>query len=192
MFNQSIKFIVLIMAIGFSSCTITKRYHSFGYKIESRFPVKSSHRVTQQSVVQRKAPSTIREGAVFGKKSELSVSRSILVNDAMVQCVLPQTIIENQGVKVDHFNNFRNVEISNPISKIKIYNSLDETKVKIEKKVKSDRRGYTGIKGFLFIVAGVIVFFLGAEAWSYVLMLLGLILVAVGLLVILIGILRKL
>ena len=64
--------------------------------------------------------------------------------------------------------------------------------MKIEKKVKSDRRGYTGIKGFLFIVAGVIVFFLGAEAWSYVLMLLGLILVAVGLLVILIGILRKL
>ncbi len=192
MFNQSIKFIVLIMAIGFSSCTITKRYHSFGYKIESRFPVKSSHRVTQQSVVQRKAPSTIREGVVFGKKSELSLSRSILANDAMVQCVLPQTIIENQGVKVDHFNNFRNVEISNPISKIKIYNSLEETKVKIEKKVKSDRRGYTGIKGFLFIVAGVIVFFLGAEAWSYVLMLLGLILVAVGLLVILIGILRKL
>ena len=180
------------MAIGFSSCTITKRYHSFGYKIESRFPVKSSHRVTQQSVVQRKAPSTIREGVVFGKKSELSLSRSILANDAMVQCVLPQTIIENQGVKVDHFNNFRNVEISNPISKIKIYNSLDETKVKIEKKVKSDRRGYTGIKGFLFIVAGVIFFFLGAEAWSYVLMLLGLILVAVGLLVILIGILRKL
>lgn len=180
------------MAIGFSSCTITKRYHSFGYKIESRFPVKSSHRVTQQSVVQRKAPSTIREGVVFGKKSELSLSRSILANDAMVQCVLPQTIIENQGVKVDHFNNFRNVEISNPISKIKIYNSLEETKVKIEKKVKSDRRGYTGIKGFLFIVAGVIVFFLGAEAWSYVFMLLGLILVAVGLLVILIGILRKL
>lgn len=192
MFNQSIKFIVLIMAIGFSSCTITKRYHSFGYKIESRFPVKSSHTVTQQSVVQRKAPSTISEGVVFGKKSELSVSRSNLANDAMVQCVLPQTIIENQGVKVDHFNNFRNVEISNPISKIKIYNSLEETKVKIEKKVKSDRRGYTGIKGFLFIVAGVIVFFLGAEAWSYVLMLLGLILVAVGFLVILNGILRKL
>ena len=193
MFIKSLKFFILLGVVGLSSCTITKRYHSFGYHIETRNPIKLSQKGAEQQTALKKTHPMVSEEIGVGEKIESIkganiISKPLSFVNAEFQRPLLQPINPQKGMTAVPMNLLSKEEMSNLLPIGPIHKSYIAAKKQINKKDKSGKRRYLGLKGFLMMVVGVILFFTGAEAWSYVLMGLGLLMFGVGFLLILYGI----
>ena len=193
MFIKSLKFFILLGVVGLSSCTITKRYHSFGYHIETRSPVKLSQKGAEQQIAGKKTHPIVSEEIGVGEKIESIkganiISKPLSFVNAEFQRPLLQPINPQKGMTAVPMNRLLKEEISITSPTSPIHKSYIAAKKQINKKDNSRKRRYLGLKGFLMMVVGVILFFTGAEAWSYVLMGLGLLMFGVGFLLILYGI----
>lgn len=195
MMSKSLKLVVLLMVVGFSSCTITKKYHSFGYHIESKFSKNVSNKKTKPAVV------TSRNLA-----SNPAVKEEILSNDLDESVALNQstdvskagemnvpvsniTVTANRGRSI-HVNECVKSKIKRNTERSGIQKAVITAKKKFNEKEKGSKRRYLGLKGFLLMILGFLVFMIGAGAWSYILMGLGLLILAIGGLVILYSIFR--
>jgi hypothetical protein len=116
------------------------------------------------------------------------ISKPLSFVNAEFQRPLLQPINPQKGMTAVPMNLLSKEEMSNLLPIGPIHKSYIAAKKQINKKDKSGKRRYLGLKGFLMMVVGVILFFTGAEAWSYVLMGLGLLMFGVGFLLILYGI----
>jgi hypothetical protein len=196
MFTKSLKLFVLMGVVGLSSCTITKRYHSFGYHIESRFPVKLSQKGAEQQTAGKKTHPTVSEEIGVGEKIESIkganiISKPLSFVNAEFQRPLLQPINPQKSMTAVPMNLLFKEEMSNllPISQVR--KSYIAAKKQIIKKDKSSKKPKLALKGFLGMVAGVILFAIGASlfystmVWWLVFVLLGLLLIIVGLLMIL-------
>jgi hypothetical protein len=196
MFIKSLKLLVLLGVVGLSSCTITKRYHSFGYHIETRNPVKLSQKGAEQQTAGKKTHPIVSEEIGVGEKIE-SINGAIIISkplsfvNAEFQRPLLQPINPQKGMTAVPMNLLLKEEMSNllPISQVR--KSYIAAKKQINKNVKSSKKPKLALKGFLGMVAGVILFAIGAnlywvaEVWGLVVALLGLATIIVGILVIL-------
>ncbi len=196
MFTKSLKFSILLGVVGLSSCTITKRYHSFGYHIETRNPVKWSQKGAEQQTALKKTHPIVSEEIGVGEKIE-SINGAIIISKPLsfvnteFQRPLLQPINPQKGMTAVPMNLLLKEEMSNllPISQVR--KSYIAAKKQIIKKDKSSKKPKLALKGFLGMVAGVILFAIGASlfystmVWWLVFVLLGLLLIIVGLLMIL-------
>ena len=196
MFIKSLKFFILLGVVGLSSCTITKRYHSFGYHIETRNPVKLSQKGAEQQTAGKKTHPIVSEEIGVGEKIESIkganiISKPLSFVNAEFQRPLLQPINPQKGMTAVPMNLLLKEEMSNllPISQVR--KSYIAAKKQIIKKDKSSKKPKLALKGFLGMVAGVILFAIGASlfystmVWWVVFVLLGLLLIIVGLLMIL-------
>jgi hypothetical protein len=196
MFIKSLKFFILLGVVGLSSCTITKRYHSFGYHIETRNPVKLSQKGAEQQTALKKTHPMVSEEVGVGERIESIKganlnSKPLSFVNAEFQRPLLQPINPQKGMTAVPMNLLIKEEMSNllPISQVR--KSYIAAKKQIIKKDKSSKKPKLALKGFLGMVAGVILFAIGASlfystmVWWLVFVLLGLLLVIVGLLMIL-------
>ncbi len=196
MFTKSLKLLVLLGVVGLSSCTITKRYHSFGYHIETRNPVKLSQKGAEQQTALEKTHPIVSDEIGVGEKIESIKganlnSKPLSFVNADFERPLLQPIIPQKGMNAVSMNLLFKEEMSNlrPISQVR--KSYIVAKKQIIKKDKSSKKPKLALKGFLGMVAGVILFAVGAnlywvaEVWGLVVVLLGLATIIVGILVIL-------
>ena len=196
MFIKSLKLFVLLGVVGLSSCTITKRYHSFGYHIESRFPVKLSQKGAEQQTALKKTHPTVSEEIGVGEKIESIkganiISKPLSFVNAEFQRPLLQPINPQKSMTAVPMNLLLKEEMSNLLPINQVRKSYIAAKKQIIKKDKSSKKPKLALKGFLGMVAGVILFVIGAnlywvaEVWGLVVVLLGLATIIVGILVIL-------
>ena len=196
MFTKLLKFFILLGVVGLSSCTITKRYHSFGYHIESRNPVKLSQKGAEQQTAGKKTHPTVSEEIGVGEKIESIkganiISKPLSFVNAEFQRPLLQPIIPQKGMNAVPMNLLFKEEMSNLLPINQVRKSYIAAKKQIIKKDKSSKKPKLALKGFLGMVAGVILFAIGAslfwvtEVWWLVFVLLGLLALVVGGLVIL-------
>ena len=196
MFIKSLKLFVLLGVVGLSSCTITKRYHSFGYHIESRFPVKLSQKGAEQQTAGKKTHPIVSEEFGVGERIESIkganiISKPLSFVNAEFQRPLLQPIIPQKGMNAVPMNRLFKEEISITSPTSPIHKSYIAAKKQIIKKDKSSKKPKLALKGFLGMVAGVILFAIGAnlywvaEVWGLVVVLLGLATIIVGILLIL-------
>jgi hypothetical protein len=191
MFTKSLKLFVLMGVVGLSSCTITKRYHSFGYHIESRFPVKLSQKGAEQQTALKKTHPTVSEEIGVGEKIESInganiISKPLSFVNAEFQRPLLQPINPQKGMTAVPMNLLFKEEMSNllPISQVR--KSYIAAKKQIIKKDKSSKKPKLALKGLLMMVAGILLVVIAvslyyvAEMWAYVVVLLGLLALVVG------------
>jgi hypothetical protein len=196
MYIKSLNFFVLLGVVGLSSCTITKRYHSFGYHIESRNPVKLSQKGAEQQTAGKKTHPIVSEDILVEERIESIKganipSKPLSFVNAEFQRPLLQPINPQKGMNAVPRNRLFKEEMSNlfPISQVR--KSYITAKKQINKNDKSSKKPKLALKGFLGMVAGIILFVIGAslfwvtEVWWLVFALLGLLLIVVGLLMIL-------
>jgi hypothetical protein len=196
MYIKSLNFFVLLGVVGLSSCTITKRYHSFGYHIESRNPVKLSQKGAEQQTAGKKTHPIVSEDILVEERIESIKganipSKPLSFVNAEFQRPLLQPITPQKGMNAVPRNRLFKEEMSNlfPISQVR--KSYITAKKQINKNDKSSKKPKLALKGFLGMVAGIILFVIGAslfwvtEVWWLVFALLGLLLIVVGLLMIL-------
>jgi len=196
MYIKSLNFFVLLGVVGLSSCTITKRYHSFGYHIETRSPVKLSQKGAEQQTAGKKTHPIVSEEIGVGEKIESIKgvnlnSKPLSFVNADFQRPLLQPINPQKGMTAVPMNLLLKEEMSNlfPISQVR--KSYIAAKKQINKNDKSSKKPKLALKGFLGMVAGIILFVIGAslfwvtEVWWLVFVLLGLLALVVGGLVIL-------
>jgi hypothetical protein len=196
MYIKSLNFFVLLGVVGLSSCTITKRYHSFGYHIESRNPVKLSQKGAEQQTALKKTHPIVSEDILVEERIESIKganipSKPLSFVNAEFQRPLLQPINPQKGMNTVPRNRLFKEEMSNlfPISQVR--KSYITAKKQINKNDKSSKKPKLALKGFLGMVAGIILFVIGAslfwvtEVWWLVFALLGLLLIVVGLLMIL-------
>jgi hypothetical protein len=196
MFTKSLKFFILLGVVGLSSCTITKRYHSFGYHIETRNPVKLSQKGAEQQTALKKTHPMVSEEIGVGEKIE-SINGAIIISKPLsfvnteFQRPLLQQIIPQKGMNAVPMNLLLKEEMSNLLPINQVRKSYIAAKKQIIKKDKSSKKPKLALKGLLGMVAGVILFAIGASlfystmVWWVVFVLLGLLLIIVGLLMIL-------
>ncbi len=196
MFTKSLKFFILLGVVGLSSCTITKRYHSFGYHIETRNPVKLSQKGAEQQIALKKTHPIVSEEIGVGEKIE-SINGAIIISKPLsfvnteFQRPLLQPINPQKGMTAVPMNLLLKEEMSNLLPINQVRKSYIAAKKQIIKKDKSSKKPKLALKGFLGMVAGVILFVIGAnlywvaEVWGLVVVLLGLATIIVGILVIL-------
>jgi hypothetical protein len=191
MFTKSLKFFILLGVVGLSSCTITKRYHSFGYHIESRNPVKLSQKGAEQQTALKKTHPTVSEEIGVGEKIESIkganiISKPLSFVNAEFQRPLLQSINPQKGMPAVPMNRVFKEDMSNllPISQVR--KSYIAAKQQIIKKDKSSKKPKLALKGLLMMVAGILLVVIAvslyyvAEMWAYVVVLLGLLAFAVG------------
>jgi hypothetical protein len=191
MFIKSLKLFVLMGVVGLSSCTITKRYHSFGYHIESRFPVKLSQKGAEQQTALKKTHPMVSEEIGVGEKIESIkganiISKPLSFVNAEFQRPSLQPIIPQKGMTAVPMNLLLKEEMSNlfPISQVR--KSYIAAKKQINKNDKSSKKPKLALKGLLMMVAGILLVVIAvslyyvAEMWAYVVVLLGLLAFAVG------------
>jgi hypothetical protein len=191
MFTKSLKLFVLMGVVGLSSCTITKRYHSFGYHIESRFPVKLSQKGAEQQTALKKTHPTVSEEIGVGEKIESIkganiISKPLSFVNAEFQRPLLQPINPQKSMTAVPMNLLFKEEMSNllPISQVR--KSYIAAKKQIIKKDKSSKKPKLALKGLLMMVAGILLVVIAvslyyvAEMWAYVVVLLGLLALVVG------------
>jgi hypothetical protein len=196
MYIKSLNFFVLLGVVGLSSCTITKRYHSFGYHIETRSTDKLSQKGAEQQTAGKKTHPIVSEEIGVGEKIESIKgvnlnSKPLSFVNADFQRPLLQPINPQKGMTAVPMNLLLKEEMSNlfPISQVR--KSYIAAKKQINKNDKSSKKPKLALKGFLGMVAGIILFVIGAslfwvtEVWWLVFALLGLLLIVVGLLMIL-------
>lgn len=196
MFTKSLKFFILLGVVGLSSCTITKRYHSFGYHIETRNPVKLSQKGAEQQIALKKTHPIVSEEIGVGEKIE-SINGAIIISKPLsfvnteFQRPLLQPINPQKSMTAVPMNLLLKEEMSNLLPINQVRKSYIAAKKQIIKKDKSSKKPKLALKGFLGMVAGVILFVIGAnlywvaEVWGLVVVLLGLATIIVGILVIL-------
>ncbi len=196
MFTKSLKLLVLLGVVGLSSCTITKRYHSFGYHIETRNPVKLSQKGAEQQIALKKTHPIVSEEIGVGEKIE-SINGAIIISKPLsfvnteFQRPLLQPINPQKSMTAVPMNLLLKEEMSNLLPINQVRKSYIAAKKQIIKKDKSSKKPKLALKGFLGMVAGVILFVIGAnlywvaEVWGLVVVLLGLATIIVGILVIL-------
>jgi hypothetical protein len=191
MFIKSLKFFILLGVVGLSSCTITKRYHSFGYHIESRFPVKLSQKGAEQQTALKKTHPTVSEEIGVGEKIESIkganiISKPLSFVNAEFQRPLRQPINPQKGMNAVPMNLLFKEEMSNLLPINQVRKSYIEAKKQIIKKDKSSKKPKLALKGLLMMVAGILLVVIAvslyyvAEMWAYVVVLLGLLAFAVG------------
>ena len=196
MFTKSLKLFVLMGVVGLSSCTITKRYHSFGYHIESRFPVKLSQKGAEQQTALKKTHPTVSEEIGVGEKIESIkganiISKPLSFVNAEFQRPLLQPINPQKGMTAVPMNLLFKEEMSNLLPINQVRKSYIAAKKQIIKKDKSSKKPKLALKGLLMMVAGILLVVIAvslyyvAEMWAYVVVLLGLLALVVGGLVIL-------
>ena len=177
MFIKSLKLLVLLGVVGLSSCTITKRYHSFGYHIESRFPVKLSQKGAEQQTALKKTHPMVSEEIGVGEKIESIkganiISKPLSFVNAEFQRPLLQPINPQKGMTAVPMNLLLKEEMSNllPISQVR--KSYIAAKKQIIKKDKSSKKPKLALKGLLMMVAGVLLVVIAvslyyvAEMWA--------------------------
>ena len=197
MFTKSLKFFILLGVVGLSSCTITKRYHSFGYHIESRNPVKLSQKGAEQQTALKKTHPMVSEEIGVGERIESIkganiISKPLSFVNAEFQRPLLQPINPQKSMTAVPMNLLFKEEMSNLLPINQVRKSYIEAKKQINKKSKSSKKPKLALKGFLGLSAGVLIFVIGFELFWVtevflwiVFALLGLLLVIVGLLMIL-------
>lgn len=196
MFIKSLKLFVLLGVVGLSSCTITKRYHSFGYHIETRNPVKLSQKGAEQQTALKKTHPMVSEEIGVGEKIESIkganiISKPLSFVNTEFQRPLLQPINPQKSMTAVPMNLLLKEEMSNLLPINQVRKSYIAAKKQIIKKDKSSKKPKLALKGFLGMVAGVILFAIGAnlywvaEVWGLVVVLLGLATIIVGILVIL-------
>ncbi len=196
MFTKSLKLLVLLGVVGLSSCTITKRYHSFGYHIETRNPVKLSQKGAEQQTALKKTHPMVSEEIGVGEKIETIkganiISKPLSFVNAEFQRPLLQPINPQKSMTAVPMNLLLKEEMSNLLPINQVRKSYIAAKKQIIKKDESSKKPKLALKGFLGMVAGVILFVIGAnlywvaEVWGLVVVLLGLATIIVGILVIL-------
>lgn len=191
MFTKSLKLFVLMGVVGLSSCTITKRYHSFGYHIESRFPVKLSQKGAEQQTALKKTHPTVSEEIGVGEKIESIkganiISKPLSFVNAEFQRPLLQPINPQKGMTAVPMNLLFKEEMSNLLPINQVRKSYIAAKKQIIKKDKSSKKPKLALKGLLMMVAGIllviiaVILYYVAEMWAYVVVLLGLLALVVG------------
>jgi hypothetical protein len=191
MFTKSLKLFVLLGVVGLSSCTITKRYHSFGYHIESRFPVKLSQKGAEQQTALKKTHPTVSEEIGVGEKIESIkganiISKPLSFVNAEFQRPLLQPINPQKGMTAVPMNLLFKEEMSNLLPINQVRKSYIAAKKQIIKKDKSSKKPKLALKGLLMMVAGIllviiaVILYYVAEMWAYVVVLLGLLALVVG------------
>ena len=191
MFTKSLKLFVLMGVVGLSSCTITKRYHSFGYHIESRFPVKLSQKGAEQQTALKKTHPTVNEEIGVGEKIESIkganiISKPLSFVNAEFQRPLLQPINPQKGMTAVPMNLLFKEEMSNLLPINQVRKSYIAAKKQIIKKDKSSKKPKLALKGLLMMVAGILLVVIAvslyyvAEMWAYVVVLLGLLALVVG------------
>jgi hypothetical protein len=191
MFTKSLKLFVLMGVVGLSSCTITKRYHSFGYHIESRNPVKLSQKGAEQQTALKKTHPTVSEEIGVGEKIESIkganiISKPLSFVNAEFQRPLLQPINPQKGMTAVPMNLLFKEEMSNLLPINQVRKSYIAAKKQIIKKDKSSKKPKLALKGLLMMVAGILLVVIAvslyyvAEMWAYVVVLLGLLALVVG------------
>lgn len=191
MFIKSLKFFILLGVVGLSSCTITKRYHSFGYHIESRFPVKLSQKGAEQQTALKKTHPTVSEEIGVGERIESIKganlnSKPLSFVNAEFQRPLLQPINPQKSMTAVPMNLLLKEEMSNLLPINQVRKSYIAAKKQIIKKDKSSKKPKLALKGLLMMVAGILLVVIAvslyyvAEMWAYVVVLLGLLALVVG------------
>lgn len=191
MYIKSLNFFVLLGVVGLSSCTITKRYHSFGYHIESRFPVKLSQKGAEQQTAGKKTHPTVSEEIGVGEKIESIkganiISKPLSFVNAEFQRPLLQPINPQKSMTAVPMNLLFKEEMSNLLPINQVRKSYIAAKKQIIKKDKSSKKPKLALKGLLMMVAGILLVVIAvslyyvAEMWAYVVVLLGLLALVVG------------
>jgi hypothetical protein len=191
MFTKSLKLFVLMGVVGLSSCTITKRYHSFGYHIETRNPVKLSQKGAEQQTALKKTHPTVSEEIGVGEKIESIkganiISKPLSFVNAEFQRPLLQPINPQKGMTAVPMNLLFKEEMSNLLPINQVRKSYIAAKKQIIKKDKSSKKPKLALKGLLMMVAGILLVVIAvslyyvAEMWAYVVVLLGLLALVVG------------
>jgi hypothetical protein len=193
MLSKSLKLVLFLIVVGFSSCSITKKYHSFGYRIESNFSKKSSHRKTKPAILASR------------NLVNNSIAHKVILSDELDEATAFREILDVvKTIKVNLFVSPINVNanLANPVHADESFksifpknaekNSFIKAVVCAKKKFieKERKRPYLGLKGFLLMILGLIIFAIGAGAWSYILLGLGLLIFGVGGLVVLYSVFR--
>jgi hypothetical protein len=155
-----------------------------------------SQKGAEQQTALKKTHPIVSEEIGVGEKIESIkganiISKPLSFVNAEFQRPLLQPIIPQKGMNAVSMNLLFKEEMSNllPISQVR--KSYIVAKKQINKNDKSSKKPKLALKGFLGMVAGVILFAIGAnlywvaEVWGLVVVLLGLATIIVGILVIL-------
>jgi ABC-type bacteriocin/lantibiotic exporter with double-glycine peptidase domain len=193
MMSKAIKLVVLLMIVGFSSCTITKKYHSFGYHIESNFPKKASHREAKPA---KMASGNLANNTIANKvilSEELHEATSLTEISDVVKPVVVNLVVNPENINSDltipvHAN--EGVKSVNPNNAEKYGRQKDLFSAKKKFQEKERKRPNFGLKGFLMLVVAFLIIALGIEILSFFLVILGLLIFAMGASVILYSIIR--
>lgn len=183
MLSKALKLVVLLMVVGLSSCTITKKYHSFGYHIESNFPKKASHR--------KGKPAKMASGNLANN----TIANKVILSEELHEATaLPVTSDVVKTTKVNLFVSPINVDADLAIpfhanEGVKSVNPNNAEKSGIQKAVVSAKRNFKekdrkrpnfGLKGFLMLVIAFLIVALGIEILSFFHVILGLLIFAMG------------
>ena len=185
--------VVFLMVVGFSSCTITKKYHSFGYHIESNFLKKASHREVK--------PAKMASGNLANNTNANKLILSEEYAEATASTETPDVVKPaKMNLAVSPLN--VNADLAIPVHAdqgVKSVNPNNAEKSGIQKAVVSAKRDFKekerkrpnfGLKGFLMLVVAFLIVALGIEILSFFLVILGLLLFAMGASVILYSFIR--
>ena len=195
MLSKALKLFVLLMVVGFSSCTITKKYHSFGYHIESNFPKKVSHRKGKPA---KMASGNLANNTIANKvilSEELHEATALVETSDVVKTTKVNLFVSPLNVDADlaipvHAD--QGVKSVNPniAEKKSIQKAVVTAKKKFIEKEKERKRPNFGLKGFLMLVVAFLIIALGIEILSFFLVILGLLIFAMGASVILYSFIR--
>jgi ABC-type Na+ efflux pump permease subunit len=195
MISKSLKLFVLLMLVGFSSCTITKKYHSFGYHIESKFSKNVSHKNIKPAVVTSRnlASNTVANEVVVSDDLDeamaLNQSTDVVKSGEVNLPLFSTTVTANRGLS-NQMNECVKSKINRNAEKSGIQKAVVSAKKKFNEKEKGSKRPNYGLKGFLLMVLGFLIVVLGVDMLSFFLFGLGLLIFALGGLVILYSIFR--
>ncbi len=193
--SKALKLVVFLMVVGFSSCTITKKYHSFGYHIESNFPKKVSHREAKPA---KMASGNLANNTIVNKvvlSEELHEATALPVTSDVVKTTKVNLFVSPLNVDADlaiplHTNESVKTRYTNNAEKKSIQKAVVTAKKKFIEKEKERKRPNFGLKGFLMLVVAFLIIALGIEILSFFLVILGLLIFAMGASVILYSFIR--
>ncbi len=191
--SKALKLVVFLMVVGFSSCTITKKYHSFGYHIESNFPKKVSHReakpakMASGNLANNTNPNKLILSEEYAEATALSVISDVVKPVVVNLVVNPENINSDLTIPV-HSNESVKTLNTNIAEK----SSLQKDVLSAKKNFKEEerKRPNFGLKGFLMLVIAFLIVALGIEILSFFLVILGLLIFAMGASVILYSFIR--
>lgn len=191
--SKALKLVVFLMVAGFSSCTITKKYHSFGYHIESNFLKKSSHREAKPA---KMASGNLANNTIANKvilSEELHEATALPVTSDVVKTTKVNLFVSPLNVDADLVIPVQADEsVKTRYTKNAEKSGLQKDEVSAKKKFKEKerKRPNFGLKGFLMLVIAFLIVALGIEILSFFLVILGLLIFAMGASVILYSFIR--